>query len=200
MNDPIHPLPSAAPPGAGPKEDSALTDPAKADYKAGREFLAKGDYAQAAMALHNSLRGFEEQGNEQGVANAADRLGDVCMAREEYRLALDHFQRVKDICEKQQDIFSIAALSRKMAVAHRRLGELDRALTLLFDIFDHDSQLRNPKGTVEVLEAIAGVYMEQGERQKAADALRTIAGIHKNFKHTRLAEEYEARARQAEQG
>lgn len=200
MNDPIHPLPSAAPQGAGPKEDSALTDPVKADYKAGREFLAKGDYAQAAMALHNALHGFEEQGNEQGVANAADRLGDVCMAREEYRLALEHFQRVKAICEKQQDLFSIAALNRKMAVAYRRLGELDLALALLFDVFDHDSQLRNPKGTVEVLEAIAGVYLEKGERQKGADALRTIATIHKNFKHTRLAEEYENRARQAEQG
>ncbi|MHB8810821.1 MAG: tetratricopeptide repeat protein [Desulfobulbaceae bacterium] len=200
MNDPMQPLPSVAPQGAGPKKDPALTDPAKADYKAGREFLGKGEYTQAAMALHNALRGFEEQGNEQGVANAADRLGDVCMARDEYRMALVHFQRAKGICEKQQDVFSITALNKKIAVAHRRLGELDQALALLFAVFDHDSQLRNPKGTVEVLEAIAGVYLEKGERQKGADALRTIATIHKNFKHTRLAEEYENRARQAEQG
>ena len=200
MNDPMQSLQNVAPQGAGPKEDPALTDPAKADYKVGREFLAKGEYAQAAMALHNALHGFEEQGNEQGVANAADRLGDVCMAREEYRLALDHFQRAKAICEKQHDLFSVTALNKKKAVAHRRLGELDQALALLFDVFDHDSQLRNPKGTVEVLEAIAGVYQEQGERRKGADALRTIATIHKNFKHTRLAEEYEERARQAEQG
>ena len=199
MNDPTQPL-NVVPQGAGPKEDPALTDPAKADYKAGREFLAKGEYTQAAMALHNALRGFEEQGNEQGVANAADRLGDVCMARDEYRMALEHFQRAKGICAQQQDVFSVVALNKKIAVAHRRLGELDHALALLFDVFDHDSQLRNPKGTVEVLEAIAGVYLEKGERQKGADALRTIATIHKNFKHTRLAEEYENRARQAEQG
>lgn len=200
MNNPIQPVQSLAPQGAEPKKDPALTDPAKADYKAGREFLAKGDYAQAAMALHNALLGFEEQGNEQGVANAADRLGDVCMAREEYRLALEHFQRAQAICEKQQDIFSILALNKKKAVALRRLGELDQSLAILFEIFDHDSQLRNPKGTVEVLEAIAGVYLEQGDRQKAADALRTIAGIHRNFKHSRLVGEYEERARQAEQG
>jgi len=111
-----------------------------------------------------------------------------------------HFQRARTICEQQHDIFSTVALNKKMAVAHRRLGELDQALVLLFAVFDHDSQLRNPKGTVEVLEAIAGVYLEQGERQKGADALRTIATIHNNFKHTRLAEEYENRARQAEQG
>ena len=95
MNDPLQPLPMAAPEGARPDAETTLTDPAKADYKAGREFLAKGEYAQAAMALHNALHGFEEQGDEQGVANAADRLGDVCLAREEYRLALDHFQRAQ---------------------------------------------------------------------------------------------------------
>jgi tetratricopeptide (TPR) repeat protein len=200
MNDPIQPLPSLAPQGAEPKEDPELTDPAKADYKAGREFLAKGEYSQAAMALHNALRGFEEQGNEQGVANAADRLGDVCMAREEYRQALEHFQRAQAVCEKQHDVFSILALNKKKGVALRRLGELDQALAMLFEIFDHESQLRNPKGTVEALEVIAEVYLEKGERQKAADALRTIATIHKNFKHTRLAEEYENRASQVAQG
>lgn len=200
MSDPIQPLPSLAPQGAEPKEDPALTDPAKADYKAGREFLAKGEYAQAAMALHNALRGFEEQGNEQGVANAADRLGDVCMAREEYRQALENFQRAQAVCEKLHDVFSILALNKKKAVALRRLGELDQALAMLFEIFDHESQLRNPKGTVEALEVIAEVYLEKGERQKAADALRTIATIHKNFKHTRLAEEYENRASQVAQG
>ncbi|HBI15052.1 MAG TPA: hypothetical protein DDY20_05995 [Desulfobulbaceae bacterium] len=177
-----------------------MTDPAKADYKAGRQFLAKGEYTQAAMALHNALRGFEEQGNEQGVANAADRLGDLCMAREEYRLALEHFQRAQTICEKEQDVFSIIELNKKKAEALRRLGELDQAQVLLFDIFDYFSQLKNPKRTVEVLETIVELYLEQGDRLKAADALRTIAGIHRNFKHARLAEEYEGRARQVEQG
>lgn len=200
MSEPMQPLPMAAPEGKPTSKDEVLNDPAKADYKTGRELLAKGEYAQAAMALHNALRGFEEQGSEQGVANAADRLGDVCLAREEYRLALDHFARAKAICAQQHDSFSVTALNKKMAVCHRRLGELDQALALLFDVFDHDSQLRNPNGTVEVLEAIAGVYGEQGEGGKAADALRTIAGIHRNFKHARQAEEYEERARQAEQG
>jgi tetratricopeptide (TPR) repeat protein len=200
MNDPIQPLQSLAPQGAESKEDPSLTDPAKADYKAGREFLARGEYGQAAMALHNALCGFEEQGNEQGVANAADRLGDICMAQEEYRAALEHFQRAQVICEKQQDICSILSLNKKKAVALRRLGELDQALALLFAIFDFHADTRNPKGTVEVLEAISEVYLEKGDRQKAADALRTIAGIHGNFKHSRLAREYEERACQMEQG
>ncbi|HER62748.1 MAG TPA: tetratricopeptide repeat protein [Desulfobacteraceae bacterium] len=181
------------------KEDPALEDPAKADYKAGRDFFNQGELAQAAMAYHNALRGFEEQGDEQGIANCSDRLGDVCVAKEEYRMALEHFQRAYAICEKEHDIFSTVSLNRKIAGIYKRTGELDKALNLLFDIFDHYSQLRDPKGTVEILEVIAEVYTQMGENAKAADTLRTIAGIHANFKHSRLAREFEQRAQAAEQ-
>lgn len=182
------------------KEDEALKDPAKADYKAGREFFTQGDYTQAAYALHNALKGFEEQGDEQGIANASDRLGDVCVAKEEYGLALDHFQRAHDICTREKDIFSIVALNKKIAGIYKRQGELDKSLNILFDIFDHYSQLRDPKGTVEILEVIAEVYSTQGQNKNAADTLRTIAGIHANFKHVKLAEEFEERANLLEQG
>jgi tetratricopeptide (TPR) repeat protein len=182
------------------KEDQAIEDPVKADYKAGREFFSQGELAQAAMAYHNALRGFEEQGDEQGMANCSDRLGDVCVAREEYQMALEHFQRAYAVCAKEHDIFSMVSLNRKKAGIHKRIGELDKALDLLFDVFDHYSQLRDPKGTVEILEVISEVYMEMGENGKAADTLRTIAGIHDNFKHTRLAQEFEERAKAAEQG
>lgn len=181
------------------KEDEQLQDPAKADYKEGRELLSKGDLAQAAMALHNAMRGFEEQGNEQGVANCSDRLGDVCVEKEEYQMAMEHFQRAYAICEKEHDIFSMVSLKKKEAGIYKRIGEQDKALALLFDIFDHYSQLRDPKGTVEILEVIAEVYLEMGENSKAADTLRTIAGIHTNFSHSRLAREFEEKAKAAEQ-
>ena len=165
----------------------------------GREFFSKGEFAQAAMAYHNALKGFEEKGDEQGVANCLDRLGDVCMAREEYQLALENFQRAHVICEKEHDIFSMVSLNRKIAGIYKRTGELDKALDLLFDIFDHYSQLRDPKGTVEIQAVIAEVYAETGELTRAADTLRTIAGIHRNFKHTRQADEFENRANALEQ-
>jgi len=180
-------------------EDEALKDPAKADYRDGRDFLKQGEYAQAAVSFHNALKGFEEQGYEQGIANASDRLGDVCVAKEEYTVALGHFQRAFELCEKEHDAFSLVALNKKIAGVHKRLGELDKALSILFDIFDHYSQLGDPKGTVEILEVIAEVYEEQGENLKAADTLRTIAGIHVNFKHTKLAREFEERAKLTEQ-
>lgn len=200
MSERTQPVDSIGPMrGPGQKEDEDLNNPAKVDYKAGRESLNKGDYAQAAMLFHNALRGFEEQKDELGVANASDRLGDVCLAREEYSSALDHYQRAFEICQKESDIFSIVALNRKRALVYRKMKELDLALAVMMEIFDHYAETRNPKGTVEVLEMIADVYMEKGDNLKAADALRTIAGIHRNFKHKRKAEEFEQRALQAEQ-
>jgi tetratricopeptide (TPR) repeat protein len=198
MTEQRQPVESLDPLNKEEKKDPALEDPAKADYKAGRDFFSQGELAQAAMEYHNALRGFEEQGDEQGIANCSDRLGDVCVAKEEYRMALEHFQRAYDICEKENDIFSTVSLNRKIAGIYKRTGQLDKALSLLFDIFDHYSQLRDPKGTVEILEVIAEVYTEKGENTKAADALRTIAGIHANFKHSRLAREFEQRAQAAE--
>jgi len=200
VTDHIQPLNSIGPvKGQENQQDEALNDPAKADYKAGRDFLSKGDYSQAANAFHNALIGFEEQGDKQGVANCADRLGDVCMAGEKHRMALEHFQRAFEICKEAEDAFSMLELNKKMAEAYKRLGELDKALGALFDLFDQYTDNRNPQGTVEVLEKIAGVYMDQGENLKAADALRTIASIHANFKHHRMAGEFEERALLLEQ-
>jgi len=201
MTDQIQPIESIVPQDKEQqKEDEVLLDPAQEDYKKGREFLSKGDLPQAAMSLHNAMHGFEEQGDEQGVANCADRLGDVCVDKEEYQMAMEHFQRAYDICEKEHDIFSMVSLKKKKAGIYKRMGEQDKALALLFDIFDHYSQLRDPKGTVEILEVISEVYLEMGENGKAADTLRTISGIHANFSHSRLAEEFAEKAKAAEQG
>ena len=72
-----------------------------------------------------------------GVANAADRLGDVCMAKEEYAKAIDHFKRAAEICEREDDSFSILALNKKLAAAYRKQGEPEKSFELLFDMLEH---------------------------------------------------------------
>ncbi|MGR0481227.1 MAG: tetratricopeptide repeat protein [Candidatus Electronema sp. V4] len=182
----------------GPAKSAAENDPAKRDYLEGREQFKKGEYAMAAMAFHNALKGFEEQGDEAGIANAADRLGDVCAARQDYAAALAHYRRACAICEKEEDSFSILALNKKMAAAHRKLGEFDKALEHVFDMVEHYQLTKDPKGMVETLTVIAELYLEKGDRAKAADTYRTVAAIHKNFKHQRMAEEFAARAEELE--
>ena len=200
MSTSIQPLSSIGP--ADPekaREDALKKDPAKRDYIEGRELFKKGDYTMAAMSFHNALKGFEEKGDEQGVANAADRLGDVCLEKEDYATALQHYLRAYRFCDKEEDSFSTLALNKKIAVAYRRQGELDKALEIVFDMVEHYQLTKNPKGMVDVMVVIGELYQEKGEKQKAADTFRTVASIHKNFKHKRKAEEFSAFAEELEQ-
>ena len=199
VSESIQPLDSLKPVEENNGDGERINDPARRDYIKGREQYTAGEYATAALSFHNALKGFEEQGDEQGVANASDRLGDTCMAREEWEMALDHYQRALAICKKEEDSFSELALHKKMAVCYRRLERLDEALELIFDMLEHYQLTRNPKGTVDVLTALAEVYIQQGRISDAADAYRTISSIHRNFKHKRLAEEFARRAEDLEQ-
>ena len=191
-NENIQPLESLKP-MAGESAGEDL-DPARKDYLEGRKLHSQGEYTQAALAFHNALRGFEEQGDEQGVANAADRLGDACYARGEYAMAIANFRRAFAVCEKEDDSFSQLSLNKKMAAAYRKLGDREKALELLFDMLEHYRLTNNPKGAVEVLVVIAEIYAEQGDRVRAADAYRSVASIHARFKHARLAAEFDQQA------
>ena len=191
-NENIQPLESLKP-MAGESAGEDL-DPARKDYLEGRKLHSQGEYAQAALAFHNALRGFEEQGDEQGLANAADRLGDACFAREGYAMAIANFRRAFAVCEKEDDSFSQLSLNKKMAAAYRKLGDREKALELLFDMLEHYRLTNNPKGAVEVLVVIAEIYAEQGDRARAADAYRSVASIHARFKHARLAAEFDQQA------
>ncbi|NLB07501.1 MAG: tetratricopeptide repeat protein [Desulfobulbaceae bacterium] len=191
-NENIQPLESLKP-MAGESAGEDL-DPARKDYLEGRKLHSQGEYTQAALAFHNALRGVEEQGDEQGVANAADRLGDACFAREEYAMAIANFRRAFAVCDKEDDSFSQLSLNKKMAAAYRKLGDREKALELLFDMLEHYRLTNNPKGAVEVLVVIAEIYAEQGDRARAADAYRSVASIHARFKHARLAAEFDQQA------
>lgn len=198
VSEQIQPLASLGPMDKEQKSDE-IQDPAKKDYLQGREQYTAGDYVQAALSFHNALKGFEEQGNELGVANAADRLGDTCLAREEYAMAIGNYQRAFTYCEEQDDSFAQLALNKKMAMAYRKLEEHDKALELLYDMVEHYRLTQNPKGAVEVLVQVAETYIDQGEPAKAADAYRTVSGIHAKFKHRRLAADFAERAQELEQ-
>ncbi len=186
-SDTLQPLDSLAPMPKGPEDDN---NPAKNDYREGRKFLQDGDYTRAAMAFHNALRGFEEQGNQIGVANSADRLGDACLARDEFAMAIANYQQAYTICEKECDSFSLLSLEKKMAAAYRKLGDADKALELLYNILEHYRQTNNPKGAVEVLALIGETYKEQGNATAAADAYRSVSSIHQRFGHKRQADEF----------
>ncbi len=182
------------------QEPQEIEDPAQTDYNKGKELLQAEDDAHAASCFHNALIGFEQNGDDKGVANASDQLGDICAAREEHEKAIAHYQRAYDICDNEDDRFSLIALQKKMVISKRALKQYDEAIRIYLNVIDIYSGYNNPSGTVAIMEELAKFYLEIGERQKSADTYRTIASIHKNFSHTLQAKEFTDKAAQVEQG
>ncbi len=198
MSNPIQNINNIAP-VAEDKSDSANTDPVQAEYIEGKALLEKNELGLAAVSLHNALLGFEEQENDNGIANASNQLGNVCLQREEYDKALQHYKRAEDICLGLDDPMSLLALSKQFILAYTGTGQYKEALERCFDILDLYQANNNPKGTVEIMEQMVEVYLSSGDKSSAADAYRTIASIHKNFKHEKIAAEFLKKANELEE-
>jgi len=173
---------------SGPKDEISK------EYEEGKSLLDRQEYSLAAVALHNALIGYQEKGDEAGVANASNQLGHVCLARQEFASALKHYERALNICEKAGDRMSILAVMKKIVAAHRGLKQYDKAIDTCFALIDHYQDNRDPQGTVTTLEEMAEIYIGGGQREKAADTYRTIAAIHKNFRHANIADGYMQKA------
>jgi tetratricopeptide (TPR) repeat protein len=163
------------------------SDPVQAEYEEGKKYLENQEYGQAAVALHNALVGFKEKNDEAGIANASNQLGHVCFDRKEYENALKHYQKAFEICDKSNDRMSVLAVLKRIVEVQKSLKQYDLAIDSSLAILDHYQDNRDPQGTVTTLEEMAGIYLLAEQKEKAADAYRTIASIHKNFRHETIA-------------
>ncbi|MBE0585219.1 MAG: tetratricopeptide repeat protein [Desulfofustis sp.] len=194
MSTPIQPITSLSP--AGGSEQAGEKSQAQRDFEEGRGYVERGEAALAAVSLHNALRGFEQDQDRVGIANAANQLGHACLLRQEYDMALVQYRRAWDICEELGDSMSLLALTRHLIEAHKGLKEYRVALNHCLDLLDTYQRNNNPKGSVEVLEMMADIYVLAEEPGKAADALRTAASIHANFQHQSIADTLRKKAAQ----
>lgn len=161
---------------------------AQQDYEDGLEKMKNKALPEAAADFHNALRGFEEAGEEAGVARASTKLAEICLIREEYPKALEHLQRALVICQQAEDHISITYLEKQLFYTNIDLGNHDRALELGLELLAAYQDYNNPAGAVEIMEKLAEVHQAAGSPEKGAECLRTAAGIHKNFNHQRQAQ------------
>ena len=199
MSNSIQNINNIAPMGEGDTHQGEK-DPVQADYREGKGLLERGETGLAAVSLHNALVGFEERNDENGIANAANQLGKVCLERKEYDKAIAHFKRAEEICEKLGDPFSLLALSKQLVVAYTEAEQYKEAISRCLHILELYQANNNPMGTVEILEELAKIYQRAGDNDKAADSYRTIASIHKNFKHDKIAQGFLEKAAALEEG
>lgn len=193
MSTPIQDINTIGPAGKG-EEPADNRSQAQKDYEEGRGYVERGESALAAVSLHNAMRGFEEENNREGIANASNQLGHACLQREEYEKALENYQRAWDICEELDDAASLKSLSAQLVQVYTGLKDFRKALDVCLDLLDAYQKNNDPQGTVTVLEMMADVYIAAGEIDKAADSYNTIASIHANFKHLKIAESYRKKA------
>jgi tetratricopeptide (TPR) repeat protein len=199
MSTPIQSIKTIKPAGQLSDQEQEKSQ-AQLDYEEGRGYIERGEAALAAVALHNALQGFEEENNSQGMANALNQLGHACLQRKEYEKAHIHYQRAWEICEKLNDPMSLTALSKQLVEVHRGLKEYRKALEICFDILDTYQKNNDPQGTVDILDIIAEIYLDAGDRDKAADTYKTAASIHRNYKHQKIAESYLQKAAELSSG
>ena len=196
MSESVQSIQSIAPMQDGKKTE--IVDPVQADYEQGKELLQKNELSQAAVALHNALIGYQERKDQQGIANASNQMGHVCLAKREYDQALSHYNRAWEICEKLHDPMSMLALSNQLVLVYRGQGQVKKAIGICLDLLEKYHDNNDPQGTVAVLEQMAEIYIEADDRAKAADTYCTIASIHANFKHKNIAEGYLQKAKDLE--
>jgi tetratricopeptide (TPR) repeat protein len=194
MSNKLQTLDSIQTLGGDRKEGSQ--DSVKKEYEEGLRFLEQLEYGQAAVALHNALVGYEQRQDETGIANASNQLGHVCLSRNDYEGALKHYQRALVIVEKANDRMSSLAVLNKIVTAQKGLKKYDKAIAVCLDMLDLYQDNRDPQGTVGTLEVMAEIYLEDGQKAKAADAYKTIGSIHKNFRHDTMAAQYLEKATQ----
>lgn len=179
-----------------PRDPAKISDPAKEEFDRGCQFMENHDLAQAANAFHNALLDYKERGDDKGIANASDKLADICLERGDHGKALPHLERAMVICESANDDLSMTALRKKYARAYEGTGEYNKALEVYLVLLETYKAFSDPGSAVRTLEAMAKTYLALNDREKAADALRTAADIHLSFKHTRHAAELETRAQE----
>jgi len=175
-------------------DDQEKKSQAQLDYEEGRGYVERGEAALAAVALHNALRGFEEENDREGMANALNQLGHACLIRKDYDKAVPNYRRAWEICEELGDPVSLLALSKQLVEAHQGLGEYRQALDLCLDLLDSYQRNNDPRNTVEILERMASIYVDSGEKEKAADAYKTAASVHENYRHQKAAESLRQKA------
>jgi len=200
MSTNIQSMKDIGPMPEGGTGESVEKDPVNADYEQGKRFLDGGNLSQAAVSLHNALVGYEERGERTGIANASNQLGHVCLAKGDFAGAENHYRRAWDLCSEFDDHMSLFAITKRFVEVYRGQGKYEQAIASCFDLLDTYRSNNDPRGTVDLLEKLAGIYVESGSTGKAADTYRTIAKIHRNFKHASIADSFEQKARELEAG
>lgn len=181
-------------PGEDGENEAGPKSQARKDYDQGIAHLDNKEYGMAANAFHNALTGWQEDDNQNGVANASDKMGDLLTEKGDYDKALEYYDKAYEICSTDFDRYSLISLENKKANVFAKLGRFPEAIELYMNLFDEYSGNRDAGNTVAILETLADLYINNDQKDKASECYTLMASIHLSYKHRKESEECEAKA------
>jgi tetratricopeptide (TPR) repeat protein len=151
----------------------AAGDPDLADLHAslGGALEGAGDYSAAEAKYRESLMGFEASGNEAGVADAADHLGQVCLMQSKLEDAEENFEKSAITFESVQLIDAAADAYVSLARVQDQRGDLSAAeLSFKNALALTDRRMEADPGEArdEIYRSLEVIYAKQGSPPRTA--------------------------------
>lgn len=83
--------------------------------------IRKGNNTKALNQLYECLRIFEETGDEIGVADVHLSIGDICYLQQEYKKAIEHHQKSRELYIKNNYEVAISTINFKIGVDYNAI-------------------------------------------------------------------------------
>lgn len=123
-----------------------------------------GDFVAAEAKYRQSLAGFERTGNDNGIADAADHLGQVCVAQSKLGDAEDAFERSALTFESLQLIDAAADAYVSLARVQEQRGDFNGAensLRAALALTDRRKEANLEAARDEIYKGLETVYAKQ---------------------------------------
>jgi non-specific serine/threonine protein kinase len=138
-------------------------------HVAGRLAWLHGEYPRAAALHEESLCLYESIGDEAGVAQAQQNLGNVAHYQKDYKRAAGLYERSLALYRRLGDGLGAAGVLNSLGVLARNRNELESASSLLEESLAIFRRLGDSRNVALLLSNIARVARDQGDWVRAAD-------------------------------
>lgn len=130
--------------------------------------IRKGNNTEALSQLYQSLKIFEKEHDEIGVADVHLSLGDICYFQKDYQKALEHHKKSYDLYLKNNYLVAISSISYKVGLDYYNLGNYPMSLVYQQKSIDMIEKSHLAPNSVAYLN-IAQIYIFQSKYDKAME-------------------------------
>jgi predicted ATPase/class 3 adenylate cyclase/Tfp pilus assembly protein PilF len=153
---------------------------ARAKVLAGAGHLAqyRTDYDQAVTLLEESVRLFQQAGDDGGVAWSLGMLGEVARNRRDHEQAATLLEASLTLARRIGDRWTMYHVLYRLGELARNRGEYDQAAKLYEESLTIRREFGDKRGIAAGLHSLGFVAREQGRPEQAASFLERSLALH----------------------